>query len=156
MTSAFAFTNTEAGGVITSQKLSVVTNYTKTGDEPTEATYNNRTCPVDQSEVIKYRCEDIPQVNTVQQILYPAKVLNGVSFGVRLDEVLRTKDDNGVIICDEPIVATLTIKCPKSSNMTYEVINTVFNRLVGSLYDETTKKMRWNDLIRSGLTPVEN
>lgn len=156
MASTFAFTNTEEGGAITSQKLSMVTNYTKTSDEPTEATYNNRTCPVDQSEIISYRCSDIAQVNTVQQVMYPARVLNGVSFGVRLDELLRTTDDAGNIVCDEPIVATLTIKCPKSSNMTYNIINTVFLRLIGSLYDETTGQMRWNDLIRSGLTPVEN
>lgn len=156
MTSSFSFTNVTAGDSVSTVALAPVTNYAKRSDEPTEAVLTNKTCTLDQGELITYRCREINQVSSGLQVLYPAKVLNGVEFGVRVDELLRTKDSAGAIVCDEPIVATLTIKCPKSSNMTTGVIDTVVARLLGACYDETTNKYRWADLMRSALVPIEN
>lgn len=156
MTSSFSFTNTTAGQTVGTAAIGVTANYAKTSDEPTEATLSNKTAALDQGEVITYRCREIAQVSTNQQVLYPARVLNGVEFGVRVDELLRTTDSNEAIVCDEPIVATLTIKCPKSSNVNNDVITTVVTRLLGACYDQTAKKYRWDDLMRSSLVPTQD
>lgn len=156
MTSAFSFTNKTAGQTVGTTALGMATNYAKTSDEPTEATLTNKTASLDQGEVITYRCREINQVATTQQVLYPARVLNGVEFGVRIDELLRTTDAADAIVCDEPIVATLTIKCPKSSNINNDIITTVVTRLLGACYDQTANKYRWDDLMRSSLVPVQD
>lgn len=156
MGSSFSFTNTTDGSSVPTTKLAPVSSYAKTMDEPTEARLSNKTCSLDQGEIVTYRCREINNVATVQQVLYPARVQSGVEYGVRIDELLRTSAADGTIICDEPIVATLTIKNPKSSNITEEVISTVVARLLGACYDETAKKYRWADLMRSALVPAED
>lgn len=156
MTSAFSFTNKTAGQTVGTTAIGIASNYAKTSDEPTEATLTNKTASLDQGEVITYRCREINQVSTSQQVLYPARVLNGVEFGVRVDELLRTTDSSDAIVCDEPIVATLTIKCPKSSNINNDIITTVVTRLLGACYDQTAKKYRWDDLMRSSLVPTQD
>lgn len=156
MNSSFSFTNNTAGTSVPTTKLAPVSSYAKTMDEPTEARLSNKTCALDQGEILTYRCREIANVATVQQVLYPARVQSGVEYGVRIDELLRTTAEDGSIICDEPIVATLTIKNPKSSNITEEVISQVVARLLGACYDETAKKYRWADLMRSALVPAEN
>lgn len=156
MGSTFSFTNTTPGATVPTTKLAPVSSYAKTMDEPTEARLSNKTCSLDQGEIITYRCREIANVATVQQVLYPARVQSGVEYGVRIDELLRTTAEDGTIICDEPIVATLTIKNPKSSNINDETVNTVVSRLLGACYDETAKKYRWADLMRSALVPAED
>lgn len=157
LTSSFSFTNTTEGATVPTTALGLSTNYAKTMDEPTEARITNKTAALDQAELITYRSREIPKVSTDLQVLYPARVLNGVEFGVRIDELYRTTDEqSGLIICDEPIVATLTIRCPKSSNMSDEVIDEVVSRLLGSVYDQTAKAYRWGDLMRSSLIPMND
>lgn len=156
MASQFSFTNTTAGSTVGTVKVGPVANYAKIMDEPTEARMTNKTCSLDQGELITYRSREVDKVSTNLQVLYPARVLNGVEFGARVDELLRTTDTDGKIVCDEPIVATLTIKAPKSSNISTDVITTVVSRLLGACYDETAKKYRWGDLMRSALVPVED
>lgn len=156
MSSSFSFTNTTAGTSVPTTKLAPSSSYAKTMDEPTEARLSNKSCTLDQGEIITYRCREIANVATVQQVLYPARVQSGVEYGVRLDELLRTKDSDGNILCDEPIVATLTIKNPKSSNITDEIISQVVARLLGACYNESEGRYRWGDLMRSALVPAED
>lgn len=156
MTSSFSFTNTSEGSTVTTVAVNPVSNYGRIKDEPTEAQLSNKTCTIDQGEIITYRCRNVPNVASQIAVLYPAKVTAGVEFGVRLDELLRTKDGDGNIVCDEPIVATLTFKCPKSSNINAGIIDQVASRLLGACYDETQSKFRWDDLMRSALIPSEN
>lgn len=154
--SSFAYTNKTAGSTVGTVAVGPVSNYAKITDEPTEAVLTNKTCSLDQGELITYRCREIPQVGSKLSVLYPARVLNGVEYGIRVDELLRTTDANNQIVCDEPIVATLTIKNPKSSNITDAVITEVISRLLGAAYDETAKAYRWGDLMRSALVPAED
>lgn len=156
MTSSFSFTNTTEGASVNTIALGITQNYAKTSDEPTEATMSNKTAALDQGEIVTFRCREIAQVSTVQQVLYPARVLNGVEFGIRVDELLRTTAEDNSIVCDEPIVATLTIKCPKSSNIKSSTIDAVVSRLLGAAYDQTAKKFRWDDLMRSSLVPTQD
>lgn len=156
MDSKFSFNNTDAGTSVPTVKLAPVSCFAKTMDEPTEARFTNKTCSLDQGEILTYRGREIANVATLQQVLYPARVQSGVEYGVRLDELFRSYNADGSIMCDEPIVASLTIKHTKSSNITVDVINEVFSRLIGACYDETSKAFRWGDLMRSALVPVED
>lgn len=156
LTSSFGFTNNTDGKAMTSKALGLLTNYGRKSDEPEEAILTNKTCGNDRGELVAIRSRAIPQVNSNLVIQNPAKVLNGVEFGVRLDEVLRTTDESGNIVCDEPIVMTLTVKSPMSSTVSSDIITQVFLRLCGTVYDATADCWRWNDWMKSCLVPTED
>lgn len=156
LVSSFAFTNSTAGKSVATTNVGLVSNYARIMDEPTEARLNNLTAPVDQGELVTLRCRKVARVATEQQIMYPARVEAGVEYGIRIDEILRTVDPNGVIICDEPIVASITIKHPLSSNISDEIVTQVFTRLLGACYDQTNSKYRWGDLMRQALLPTSD
>lgn len=155
-TSTFTFTNTTNGDSATMTAMSMVTNYAKTIDEPTEAVLTNKTATIDQPELVTYRGRKIDRVATQNTISYPCKVSEGVEYGVRLDEVLRNRDSNGNILYDDPIVATITFKHLRSAYVTPAVMTQVLGRLLGALYDETTDSFRFGDLMRQALVPTEN
>lgn len=156
MPSTFTYSNKSEGTVAPTVAIAPVTNYAKTSDEPNEATMTNKTATIDQPEVITYRSRKIDRVATVNAISYPCKVSDGVEYGIRLDEVLRNTDANGNILWDDPIVATLTIKHQRSAFVTDAIVTEIVSRLLGAAYDETGKKFRWGDLMRSALVPTEN
>lgn len=156
MTSSFSFTNTTemAGVSIVPINIKPVTNYGKVQDEPTVCMLQNRTAPLDQGELITYRANELKDVSTSQTIQNPAKVRNGVQYVVKVDEILRTTSSAGDIVCDEPVVAYITIRHQKSGNITSAIVESVFERLVGAVYKEDGTT-RFSDLMRSALVPVE-
>lgn len=157
MSTSFAFTNTESTGkTLSIPKVGPITNYAKVEDEPTSCSLKNKTCPLDQGETLSYQCTPIAKVNSKLTSQNPAKVTSGVQYIVRLDELLRTTDEAGNIVCDEPITAILQIRHPLSGNVTPDIVNTVFSRLVGACYDSTKSAWRWKDLMLSALVPVED
>lgn len=153
-TSSFSFTNTTPSqhkvGVV---DLGVVTNYAKITDEPDTAVLSNKTTSLDQGELITYRCSDVKRVSTEQVIQNPSQIRNGVQYVAKVEEILRTTDDNGNIIMDEPIVAYVVIRHQKSSNITTALIDQVYSRLQGAIVkdDGTT---RFGDMMRSALVPT--
>lgn len=155
-TSTLAVTNVTVSTKTTPiTELSVVSNYAKIEDEPTVCVLSNKTCPLDQGELVTYRSVEIPKVSTTQKLQNPSKIRNGVQYIVKVEEILRTKDANGVTICDEPIVAYLTIRHQKSGNISEAMVQQCLSRLNGALYklDGTS---RIGDLMRSALVPVNN
>lgn len=156
LVSSFGFKNSETGATVPTTNVKLVDNYARIMDEPTEARLNNLTAPVDQGELVTLRCRKVARVATEQQIMYPARIEAGVEYGIRIDEILRTVDPTGRIVCDEPIVASITIKHPLSSNISDEIVTQVFNRLLGCCYDQTNTKYRWSDLMRQALLPTSN
>lgn len=155
-TTAMAMTNvTVSTKTSPITELSVVSNYAKIEDEPSSCVLSNKTCPLDQGELVTYRCSEIPKVSTAQKLQHPAPIKNGVQYVVKVEEILRTKDANGNIICDEPIVAYLTIRHQKSGNISEALVQQTLSRLNGALYklDGTS---RVGDLMRSALVPVNN
>lgn len=156
--SKFGFTNTTASTkvTITPIDVKVVDNYALKEDEPTRVVEDNKTCPLDQPEVVSFMCRDIPHVNTSIVNQYPAPVSNGVQYIISLEEILSTTDDTvpGYRV-DDPIVASLTIRHPKSGNITANHIQTVLNRLLGMCY-KTDGTSRFDDLMRSALKPSSN
>lgn len=157
MISKFSFTNTAdmASVKVTPVEINPISTYAKSEDTATNCELKNKTCDLGQGEMLSFQCTGINNVTTKQPILNPAKVVSGVQYIVRLDEILRTEDDLGSVVCDEPIVMYLTIRHPNSSNIKPGHIEQVFRRLVGAcLRDDGT--YRFNDLMLSALAPVED
>lgn len=156
LTSTFGFTNVVANATkpipIDIQPL---TNYAKVEDEPTSCVLNNKTCPLDQGELVTYRSNELAKVTCSQELQNPAAVRNGVQYVIKVEDVLRTKDANGVVIMDEPVVAYLTIRHQKSGNITSAHIEQVVSRVLGAcMFTDGT--WRFNDLMRSAVTPSKN
>jgi len=156
-TTSFGFTNTTAltdTAAITGIKAK--TNYALVGEQPTVVEMQNRTAPLDQGERLTYRCQDVDKVSTTQTLQNPSKVRNGVQYVVKLEEILRTTDTDGSIVYDEPLVMYLTVRHQKTGTISASHVETVLYRLLGALYDETTDKWRFADLMRSALQPIED
>lgn len=157
-TSSFGFTNvTEDPNKVSGHKMDMLSKYAKTSDEPTVAVLANKTAPLDQGEWVTYRCNKIGKINVPGSVVYPAKVQdNNVQVVVKCDEILRTKDGTtGEVICDEPMSVYLTVKAPLSSHVTDSVITTLIARVIGA-FQKADGTWRFNDLLRSALTPVED
>lgn len=157
-TSSFGFTNTAASTKVTivPSDVKVVDNYALKEDEPTQVVEDNKTCPLDQPEVITYVCRDIPKVNSSIVNQYPAPVTNGVQYIIMAEELLSTTDSDAPgYRVDDPIVAFLTIRHPKSGNITPEHVEIVLKRLLGACY-KSDGTSRFSDLMRSALKPATN
>lgn len=135
--------------------LKPVTEFAKIEDEPTVAVLSNRTTPLDQGELLTFRCNPVDKVSTSQVIQHPSAVTSGVQYVVKLEDILRTTNSQGDIVCDEPIVMYLTVRHQRSSNISTEIVDTMFQRLIGACYhsDGTT---RFDELMRSALVPTKD
>lgn len=157
LTTSFAYTNKTAGTDMASVAIGIHSNYAKVVEKQEgSVTMANKTTPLDQGELISYRCRGIDRINTSQIVQHPAPVQSGLEWGVKMEEILRTKDADGNIVFDEPIKVTLTFQNPKSNNITDAVITEVFSRLLGACYDKTASKYRWSEIMRSALEPAED
>lgn len=154
MSTNAGYTNTDKNSNVTISvpNLKPVTNYARIEDEPTVAVVSNVTCPIDQGELLTYRCNEVDHVSTSQKVRNPAKVQDGIQYVVKLEDIFRTSLATGDIV-DEPVVAYITIRHPRSSNITKDIVDSMFARLIGACYkaDGTT---RFNDLMRSALMPT--
>jgi len=156
-TSTFGFTNTtDLTDSVVITGIKPKSNYALIAEQPTYVETQNRTTPLDQGERLTYRCQDVDRVSTAQVIQNPGKVRNGVQYVVKLEEILRTRDDAGNIVMDEPIVMYVTVRHQKTGNIQSSHLDTVFKRLLGAMYDESADAFRWNDLMRSALLPVND
>lgn len=157
LTSKFGFTNNQASTktapLVTTK---VLENYALTKDEPTVCALSNMTAPVDQPEVVSFGCTEIPQVSSSIKNLYPPKVKSGVQYQIKVEELLSTTstDDAGFRV-DDPIVAYLTIRHTKSSNVKPADVDAVISRLRSFLYKEDGTT-RINELMRSALKPTQD
>lgn len=153
--SKFGFSNTTASTQVeTPIAVGVLTNYALKQDEPTVVDLDNKTCPFDQGELLSYKCQDVKKVSTVQDILFPAPVATGVQYVIKLEEILSTTDGTDANYrVDEPIVAYLTIRHPKSGNINGALVGTVVDRLMGACR-KADGSWRFDDLMRSSLKPT--
>lgn len=156
MASTWGFTNTteNASTTLKIRDLKPVTNYARIEDEPTVAVLSNTTCPIDQCELLTYRCNDVERVSTAQKVRNPAKVTDGVQYVVKLEDIIRTQLSNGDVV-DEPIVAYITIRHPRSGNITKAIVDNMFERLIGACC-RTDGTTRFDDLMRSALMPTKD
>jgi hypothetical protein len=152
-TTSWGFTNTtDSTKTVTLKKLDEFSSYAKITDEPTYAELSNKTSPLNQREILSFRC-DRQNVNTAA-LAYPDVSRDGVFYVSKLKDILRVTD--GTEISDHPIEAYLSIKHDTAYNWSNEEIEVMLLRLLGSLWDETNSKWRFEDLMRSALVPVNN
>lgn len=153
---SFGFQNKSENTKVTIKPIQMnpVTNFALKADEPTEVVLDNKTCPLDQGEVLSYKCRDIKRVSTSQDVRYPAPVTSGVQCVVKLEEILTITDsENPNFRVDEPIVIYETVMIPKSGNIDGSTIEALEARLQGALR-KADGTSRWGELIRSALKPT--
>jgi hypothetical protein len=153
--SAFGFTNTTAStNSVTPLLLSLTSNYAVKEDSANTAVLNNKTAPIDIEELVTFRSRDIQQVNTDLNIQYPSPVKKGIQYQVMVEDTYSTTDTaDPDFRVDEPIVMQLTIRHPKSGNITNAALGTVFLRLISTLM-KADGSWRFDDLMRSAERPV--
>lgn len=153
--SSFGFSNTTASTHdITPKVLGVTTNYSVVTDDADETVLSNKTAPVDQEEIISYRSRVLQRVDTDLNNQYPSPVKGGIQYQVVLQDMLSTTDSaNAAFRVDEPIVAQLTIRHPRSGNITNSHIATVVTRLISACL-RSDGTWRFDDLMRSAERPI--
>lgn len=98
-----------------------------------ECVLSNRLSPLDQEERLTYRARAIPRVDTTIQVRHPAPVLTGVQYQVVLEDIVRTTVDGSDVVVDEPIVMALTVRHPRSGNITDSILKQCFRRFIGAI-----------------------
>lgn len=153
--STFGFTNSTAGSnTVTPLALGLTSNYAVKQDTADAAVLNNKTAPIDIEEIVTFRSRDIATVNTSLNIQYPSPVKKGIQYQIMVEDTLSTTDTaDADFRIDEPIVMQLTVRHPKSGNITNTQLGTVFTRLISSLM-KTDGSWRFDDLMRSAERPV--
>jgi hypothetical protein len=153
--SSFKFTNTTASThEVTPVVLGVTSNYALVTEDADVVRLDNKTAPVDAGELVTYRYSDIPKVNSKLDIQYPSPVTKGCQYVISEEAVLSTTDSaDATYRVDEPIVAYLTIRHPKSGNVTNAHIGQVVTRLLSACLT-SNGEWRFDDLMRSALKPT--
>jgi hypothetical protein len=153
--SAFGFTNNQDGThAATPKALGLVTNYALTAEDANNAILNNKTAPMDAEELITFRSRGIAQINTDLNIQHPSPVKGGIQYQVQVEDILTTTDtDDASFRVDEPIVALLTIRHPKSGNIGNDQVATVIARLLGCIM-KADGSWRFDDLMRGAERPI--
>lgn len=153
--SAYGFTNTTASThTLAPVALGLVSNYALAEEDANNAILNNKTAPVDAEELVTFRSRAIETVNTSLKVQNPAKVKGGIQYQVQVEAVRTTTDTaDSTFRVDEPIVALLTIRHPKSSNFTASAVEEIIKRLVGCLY-KADGTSRIDDLMRGAERPI--
>jgi hypothetical protein len=153
--SRFGYTNTEENvNTVTPFALGLTGNYALAKEDANNAVLNNKTAPIDAEEIVTFRSRPIATVNTDLNIQYPSKVSAGIQYQAQVEAVLTTTDtDDSSFRVDEPILALLTIRHPKSGNITSTQVAEVVRRLIGSLV-KSDGTWRFDDLMRGAERPV--
>lgn len=154
-TSTFGFTNnSDSTNTLTMKALGLTSNYAVATESADEARLNNKTAPIDLEELISFRSRKIPIVNTDLNIQYPSKIKAGIQYQVMVEDTLSTTDSaDADFRVDEPIVAQLTIRHPKSGNVSGAKVGEVVLRLVSSCI-KGDGTWRFDDLMRQAERPV--
>lgn len=157
VTSSFGYQNTTVRQDITVPTVDIepITTYAKVEDEATAVRMKNKTAPIDQQELLSFECAPISKVQTKLKVSNPGRVTEGVQYAIRLDEILRTEDSNGVILQDDPVVMYLTIRHTNNSYISSTKIEELFKRLCGAVTREDGT-YRFDDLMLSALDPASN
>lgn len=154
ITTTFGFTNTTASSkTVAPTDVKMKSNYALIEDEPNSCVMSNKTCPIDQGELVSYKCQTVKNVSTAQDVLYPAKVQTGIQYVIKVEDLLSVKSDSDPNFrTDLPIVAYLTIRHTKNGAITDDIISQVVTRLLGACR-KADGTWRFGDLMRSSLKP---
>lgn len=158
-TTSFGFSNTtvnaNASTLLKPVKLELSKNYSeRKSDTPDNVVLVSAATPLDAGEMITYKCQEVKKVSTGLKIHHPCPVSDGIQYTVRIDDLLRTTFDDGKIV-DEPIVVSLSVRHPVSSEFTSEIIGTMVNRLLGACITNAGA-WRFDQLMRGAMVPKED
>lgn len=148
----FAFTNKTANTHVTSDvfkfyALGLGTNYAKRIASSDSISYDNKTAPDDQTELLTWKAQDIKKVDSPIKNYYPAKVQNGVQVTAQAAELAsETVEGNR---CDYPVVSSIQIRTCKG--MPESLLQEAFERNVSMFYDDNGN-FRLPDAIRHSLS----
>lgn len=153
--SQFLFTNTTAGSHnLTPSKLGLTTNYAVITDTANRVVLSNKTTPIDALERVTYSSEDTKGVGNGLNIQHPSPVKSGIMYQVKVEETLRTTETTDAsYIVDEPVILSLSVRHPKSGNITGTLVGQAFMRLISAVTREDGT-FRFDDLMRSAERPV--
>lgn len=153
----FGFTNTTAqsAAVVGGKKLGLASTYTTTELQANKWAGSNKTAPIDAEEKVSFRSRDLQKVNTSLNIQNPAPKASPVEYSGSYEVAAMIKDDNGIVLMQEPIVITMTVKHNRNGLITGTVINSLFERAVSMFYDNEGNQ-RFDDLMRSGEQPTHD
>lgn len=155
LTSQFKFTNTTDGSHSVTQKaIGITTNYASIQEDSNTAVLNNKTAPIDAEEIVTYRSKNLPKVDTGLNIQYPSPVKTGIQYQIMVEDTLSTTDSTDPSWrVDEPVIAQLTIRHPRSGNINNDIVGQVVTRLVSAAM-KADGTWRFDDLMRGAEKPV--
>jgi hypothetical protein len=155
--SSYGFTNTSPNEhPVTPIQLDLVSNYALNKDDADLCVLANKTAPIDQEELVTFRTRLLPKLDTYLNIQNPAKVKGGIQYSATVEAVRTTTDtEDSSFRVDEPIVASLSIRHPRSGNFDATAVDQIITRLIGTIYkaDGTT---RIADMMRGAERPIED
>lgn len=151
--SSFSFTNiTKSENTIAPYSIGAVSNYGELPSDDTSDLLSNKTCALDQPEIVSYSHKYLKKVDSKCSVQNPPKVTDAIQYQIRIDDILRTTNEDGSVV-DNPIVAYLTIRHELSGNIAGTDIDTVVERLLGACRT-STGTWRFADMMRGMLKPV--
>jgi hypothetical protein len=155
-TKSWGYTNTTVSDVeVNPTKVDLFSSYAKVDDAADKVVYDNSTAPFDQGEKVSMFYRNLPKVDTDNPVSHPAPVKDGFQFIVKLDAIHRGVLDNETII-DSPQVMMLTVRGGKDGMCDSAAIEEQFKRLIGTVYDFTNSRWRFDELMRSALEVRNN
>lgn len=161
ITGKFSYTNNElTGEAIQPVVVDPLSNYALIEDEPNRCVMQNRTGEVDQIERLIYQKGDVKNVPLSFPNPNASSTAANTQYGIKLESLYRkSSSTDDTYIVDDAVTVALTIKHPNDKAITPDVVYTVIQRLLGSLYgpDKSIEsiKSRLDDLRRGALKPTK-
>lgn len=148
-TSAFGYEGTSSATT-----LNLPENFAPSVDEPGSWIARNTECPLDQSEIVALKSEDVSKV--VNNLKVPDNttiIRNGVQYVIKIEEDLKSTSSNDPSFRqDDPVVMYLVVRHPNSGFITPDIITKAFTRLNQVLKD-SDGNYRWKELMRLATRP---
>lgn len=143
-TTGYNFSNTTEGAkTFKTYALGEDSNYALVEDEAGATYIQNLTSPLDQSERMSIKAQNLSKVTTGNQPVYQntTAYAGGVQFSVKDELIYRAVNDGSATssttsanICDIPVVVTLTVKHGRHASITPAVVEEAVARTVSMLY----------------------
>lgn len=155
LATTYGYTNDGTSG----HAISLMSNYSLVLEDPGHVKLENKTCPIDQPELVTIKGMYTKSANS--ELTYkPKAAVAGpeayTQFLVKLDDVATTKDSTTSEVVEENIVtAYMVVRCARSGNLPDSLIRTLVDRLYAiTKKDDGTDRIP--DLRRLGLRPTSD
>jgi hypothetical protein len=130
--------------------LKLKTNYAVVETASGYCRLDNKTAPIDQSENITLRFNNINNVGNSLVNHHPSNVKGGIQYLVKVDALNRTENATTHDIVDEPVTVQITVRHGVSSNIDADKVKTLLSRAVSALF-KSDGTLRITDMMRGGV-----